>query len=100
MSRERQKLGPHLARESADGSDSIVCRNCDERLCEAGENYKLHSLARTMPLEEAGPHVNDPAEYVDDEMEFRQFYCPGCGTLLENEVILSDLDPIHDKQLD
>jgi acetone carboxylase gamma subunit len=95
----REKIGPHLARETIDEADQIVCRNCDEQLCAADENYKYHSLVQTMPLEEVGPLINDPTEYVDDEMEFRQFYCPGCGTLLENEVILSELEPIHDKQL-
>ncbi|MFC6768283.1 acetone carboxylase subunit gamma [Natrinema soli] len=32
-------------------------------------------------------------------MGFRKYYCPGCGTLLENEVILADLEPIHDREL-
>ena len=95
----QQKFGPHLAQKTIDGIERIVCRNCDEQICDGDENYKRHSLARTMPLEQAGPHINNPSEYVDDELEFRQFYCPGCGTLLENETILSDLDPIHDKQL-
>lgn len=65
----------------------------------ASEDYKEHALSKTMAMEEAGPLMNDPADYVDDEMEFRQYYCPGCATLLENEVILAELDPIHDREL-
>lgn len=94
-----QRLGYHLERVENEGSAVVACRECGEELCSAGENYKEHALAKTMEMEDAGPLLNDPSEYVDDEMEFRQFYCPGCATLLENEVILADLDPIHDSEL-
>lgn len=90
-----RQLDRHLAVD--DGR--VVCRSCDADLCAVDENYKLHALCDRTPLAEAGPLVNDPAEYVDDDIEFRQFYCPGCGTLLENEVIEADHEPVHDKQL-
>jgi N-methylhydantoinase B len=77
----------------------VVCCSCGEDICAAEENYKLHSLCERKSLTEAGPLVNDPAEYVNDEMEFRQFYCPGCATLFENEVIKADAEPVHDKQI-
>lgn len=92
-----RQLDIHLAVD--DDRGAIVCRRCDEVICGAEENYKLHALCERKPLQEAGPLVNDPADYVDVDVEFRQFYCPGCGTLLENEVIRADLDPVHDKQL-
>ena len=92
-----RQLDRHMAVD--DDRGVVVCRNCGDDICDADENYKLHALVDRKELTEAGPLVNDPAEYVDDELEFRQYYCPGCGTLLENEVILADLDPVHDKQL-
>ena len=85
----------HLAVE--DGR--VVCRSCGEDICAAEENYKLHSLCERKSLPEAGALINDPDEYVDDDLEFRQFYCPSCATLLENEVIEADREPVHDKQL-
>lgn len=94
-----QKLGHNLERIEEDGTARIACRACGEEICESGENYKRHVLCEVMPMEEAGPLMNDPSEYVDDEMEFREYYCPGCATLLENEVILAELDPIHDREL-
>ncbi len=33
-----------------------------------------------------GPLIGDPGRFIDDEVQFRQFYCPACGGLLENEV--------------
>ncbi|WP_458204474.1 acetone carboxylase subunit gamma [Haladaptatus sp. NG-SE-30] len=93
----RQPLDANLAVDI--DSRTIVCRNCDGELCDADENYKLHALCERKPVAEAGPLVNDPTEYVDDELEFRQYYCPSCATLLTNEVIQAELEPIHDKQL-
>ena len=92
-----RQLDVHMAVD--DDRGAIVCRNCDETICGADENYKLHAPCDRKPLTEAGPLVNDPSEYVDEEVEFRQFYCPGCGRLLENEVILAELEPVHDKEL-
>lgn len=92
-----RQIDVHLAVD--DERDAVVCRRCDEAICDADENYKLHALCERKPVTEAGPLANDPSEYVDEEMEFRQYYCPGCGTLLENEVILAELEPVHDKQL-
>ncbi len=92
-----RQLDIHLAVD--DDRGVIVCRGCGEEICDADENYKLHALCDRKPLQEAGPLVNDPSDYVDDEVEFRQFYCPGCGTLLENELIRADIEPVHDKQL-
>lgn len=89
------RIDPHL--ELDDGR--ITCRNCGEQLCDAEQNYKLHALCDRKSLTEAGPLVNDPSEYVDEAVEFRQYYCPGCATLLENEVIRADDEPVHDKQV-
>lgn len=93
----RQPLDAHMAVDRETGT--VVCRTCDHEFCNADENYKLHALCERKPLGEAGPLVNDPAEYVDADLEFRQFYCPGCATLLDNEVIEADREPVHDKQL-
>lgn len=90
-----RQIDLHLAVEEG----RIVCRTCGEELCPADKNYKLHALCERKPLTEAGPLVNDPSRYVDDEIEFRQFYCLGCGTLFENEVIEADHEPVHDKEL-
>jgi len=45
------------------------------------------------PIAESNPLVGDPARFIDDDVEFRQFFCPGCGTLIENEIAIAR-DPI------
>jgi len=37
--------------------------------------------------------ICDPSEFIDDEVQFRLFICPGCGTQIENEIAVS-IDPI------
>ena len=40
----------------------------------------------------ANPNVGDRL-YIDNRPMFRQFFCPGCGALIENEIALAD-DPV------
>ena len=41
----------------------------------------------------------DPKTYIDEEVVFREYACPGCATLIETEIILKSLPPVFDKQL-
>lgn len=93
----RQRLDAHLDVDT--DTKTVVCRNCDEAICDADENYKLHALCERLPVEEAGPLVNDPEQYVDEELEFRKFYCPGCATQLATELIEANLEPVHEVEL-
>jgi N-methylhydantoinase B len=63
---------------------AIVCR-CGHRLGPAAENYKLHALAREGPVQNAGPWV-DPHGLGGGRFVCREFFCPGCGTLLDVEI--------------
>jgi acetone carboxylase gamma subunit len=40
--------------------------------------------------------VGDWRRYIDHEPVFRQFFCPGCGALIENEVARIDDPPLND----
>jgi acetone carboxylase gamma subunit len=37
--------------------------------------------------------VGDPARFIDPKPQFRQFCCPGCGLLVENEIAV-DTEPL------
>lgn len=90
-----RQLDHHLA--IRDGS--IVCRKCDHVLCGADRNFKEGAIRWDRPIQDANPLIVDPATFIDDEVVFRQYICPGCATLLENEVILASSAPVWDKQL-
>ena len=91
-----RQLDHHLA---IDESGTIVCRRCGHGLGPADRNFKEGAVRRDLPIQSANPLIVDPATFIDDEVVFRQYVCPGCATLLENEVVLARSDPVWDKEL-
>ena len=86
------------------GTPHHCCAKCDADLGPTSENYKDHCVREDNPIAAANPLVGDPRRYIDDEPVFRQFFCPGCGALVENEIavaadpVLHDIDVIADER--
>jgi N-methylhydantoinase B len=89
-------LDQHL---EIDDDGTVVCRKCAHTLGPATENYKTYAVRKDRPITDANPLIVDPDIFIDDEVVFRQYFCPGCATLLENEVILASSEPVWDKRL-
>jgi hypothetical protein len=51
------------------------------------------------PIEACNPIVGDPARFIDPRPQFRQFCCPGCGLLIENEIALSQEEILVDVEI-
>jgi N-methylhydantoinase B len=81
------------------------CARCDADLGPTGDNYKDHCIREDHPVSDATPLAGDPHRYIDAEPVFRQFFCAGCGTLIENEIalahepVLRDIEVIIDERL-
>jgi N-methylhydantoinase B len=81
------------------------CAKCDADLGPASDNYKDHCLREDNPIERSSPLAGDPRRFLDDEPVFRQFFCPGCGCLIENEIavkqdpVLRDIEVVVDERL-
>jgi len=82
-----------------DGERRLACARCGHALGPAGENYKVHALRRDRPIQSANPLIGDPQRFIDARVEFRQFYCPACGGLRENEVCRAEDPLLHDIEL-
>jgi N-methylhydantoinase B len=78
----REKDGLHLA-----------CAKCAAELGPLSDNYKDHCVQRESDVSTANPNIGDYRRYIDDRPVFRQFFCPGCGALIENEIARAD-DPV------
>jgi N-methylhydantoinase B len=72
------------------------CAKCDSDLGPTRDNYKDHCLREDNPIQASSPLVGDPHRFIDDEPVFRQFFCPGCGTLIENEIAVAQDPVLHD----
>ncbi len=81
-----RRVTEYLDLVSVSGRPHLACTRCGHPLCPARENYKAHALRVDRPIQVANPLIGDPQRFIDDPVAFRQFYCPECGGLIENEV--------------
>jgi N-methylhydantoinase B len=84
----------------ADGEARWACSSCAENLGRADQNFKLAAACL-----ESNPHdvdelmYADPAEDADPTIVLRQYFCPGCATLLSQEMCPADAEALFDFQL-
>jgi N-methylhydantoinase B len=75
------------------------CSRCAADLGPARDNYKDRCVRRDSDVGAANPNIGDYRRYLDDRPVFRQFFCPGCGCLIENEVARENDPVLHDIEL-
>jgi len=90
------RVGAHI---SLDGSEA-ACAECGEGIGPIDGNLKEGLVVAERSVEEAGPYYLDPEEFLDDELIYREFYCPGCGTRLFARAAQPDDDPLSEVELD
>jgi N-methylhydantoinase B len=78
----------------------IACAHCRADLGLAQGNYKDACVRRDADIRAANPNIGDYRRYIDDRPVFRQFFCPGCGALIENEVARESDPVLQDIELD
>jgi N-methylhydantoinase B len=71
----REKSGVH-----------VCCSKCDADLGSTKANYKDQCVMQEQEIGSANPNIGDYKLYIDDKPVWRQFFCPGCGSLIENEI--------------
>jgi N-methylhydantoinase B len=68
------------------GADSFyTCAKCRTRIQNADENYKSGCSKRVSNVRDVGLSPIDPKLFIDDEIEYREYFCPGCGLLLQGD---------------
>ena len=75
------------------GGGRLACSKCAADLGGLGDNYKDRCVRRESDIGTANPNIGDYRRYIDETPVFRQFFCPGCGALIENEVARAN-DPV------
>ena len=76
-----------------DAGSYWACAKCSADLGPVTANYKNACIREDNDVSSSNPLIGDPSRFIDDPVVFRQFYCSGCGTLVDNEVAVST-DPI------
>lgn len=70
--------------------ETWLCNRCSRELISARENYKKGCLVcERDPREVYNPLVEEPFNFAPDPAWVRivEFYCPGCGVMLETEIL-------------
>ena len=70
-----------------------ACRTCSTDLGTTQHNFKDGCIREDSPVSASNPLIGNPIDFIDDAVAFRQFYCPGCGAQIDNEIAVSS-DPI------
>ena len=95
----KRNISEYLRISKYEKGSVIQCNKCDYVFCDNNENYKLYSLM----WEGYGSHIGliaDRHPKEGGEMIYREFYCPGCGTLIEVEPTIKGSSIFKDIALD
>ncbi|WP_300006911.1 hypothetical protein [Pseudonocardia sp.] len=85
MTLDTRRVNANVARSAA---GVLSCAHCRQELEGTAEDYLTLLPHYEGPVTDAGPQVcADTAEFIDVEIVFRQYYCPGCYTAFRTEVV-------------
>lgn len=93
---DTRTVGDYLA---IDGG-SFQCAKCDHDLGPVDDNLKAHLALREREVEALGDLWIDPSTLLDEDIVFREFLCPGCGTRLTTESCRRDDPVVNEIRLD
>ena len=94
------ELSENLQIRSTGSVPQYCCAKCATDLGSISGNYKDECLRESQSVVHAAPLAGDPHRFIDPEPEFRRFFCPGCGALIEAEVAISSDAPLRDITLE
>lgn len=81
VSADRIEAGARMTEYLEIAGDTVRCLKCGGLISPADRNYKEFVPSRERPLTVAGAWRSPTKEFV-----LREFYCPGCGTMLDVEM--------------
>ncbi len=88
------RLGEGLELVRVDGTHLVRCERCQSALAPANENWKHYAARTVVQAEDLGPHIT-----LHQDLEARQYACPGCGLLLSVEILTRDCPPLWEIEL-
>ena len=90
-------FGEHLFVVAKGGGSYVVKCDCGHEFCEHTDNWKLEALIHVRASDEAFRELYPDKMHADPAWnELREYFCPGCATLLEVEAVPPGYPVIHD----
>ena len=94
------KMSIHATESLAVRAGRWCCAKCATDFGPVAQNYKAGCVRNDLPVTASNPIVGDPRRFIDPLPQFRQFCCPGCGLIIENEIAIADDPVLTDVQLE
>jgi len=91
--------GDNLAVYGSGDTARWGCAHCAADLGPLSDNYKDMCLRDDRPVSDSNPLVGDPIDFIDDSVTFRLFYCPSCGSQIDNEIAVTSDAVLRDIEL-
>jgi acetone carboxylase, gamma subunit len=89
-------FGEHLNIAKTDQGYWVLC-DCGYELCEYTDNWKLDALINVRESVESLREIYPDKMHGDPEWNhLREYFCPGCKTLLEVEAVPPGYPVVHD----
>jgi len=76
----------NLALVRHEGAQLVVCRHCGQQLSDHDKHLSV-ACRDSDPLTGSSNVRVDPNHYVDEEIVFREHFCPGCWTTLHTGLV-------------
>ncbi len=83
-----RNVTPDLAEAEIEGKNTIACTHCGSAICSSTDNWRQKTARRDSDLATYldGLGVWVPAR-APEALHFVEFFCPGCATLLDTEIV-------------
>jgi acetone carboxylase, gamma subunit len=90
-------FGDHLYVVSKGGGSYVVKCDCGHEFCDHRENWKLEALVYVRETDDQLREIYPEKMHGDPRWNvLREYYCPGCHTMLEVEAVPPGYPVIHD----
>jgi N-methylhydantoinase B len=86
-----KRVNEYLQVRDYDQTAVVECQWCGATVCDANEPWKEHVVMRR-----SDPSVGGPLRSEGGRFFLLEFFCPGCGTLLEVESAFEGDPPLYD----
>lgn len=88
------RIGEYLEIDESSSDKVYKCRKCGHQFCSTTKNYKDYAWVREVPLNSLGKQYSKTERFC-----FREFFCPGCVTLLWVDMTEKGLPILFDHEM-
>jgi acetone carboxylase, gamma subunit len=94
---KKEPSGAKASDGSAEGAMYAIKCDCGHEFCDYRENWKLEALINVRDTVEQLREIYPDKMHGDPDWNvLREYFCPGCQTLLEVEAVPPGYPPVHD----